>query len=173
MSIPIVIEYVWNEENFIRGNGYYLRSLVRTPIRILFYIFSSLIFILACIAIYRKGIQISSGFLFLVGAYLLFLRHFEYKYFARRRFKKRPDKNKRIRIEVTEDIIKSEVEDIGKSEANWNSVYKALRNKEGIIIYPNEGIYHWIPNHAFQNEEELNQFWDLVKRKVQLCKEAF
>jgi hypothetical protein len=173
MSTPIVIQYIWNEENFIRGNSYYLKSLVRTPIRILFYVFSSLIFILGCIAIYSDGIQTSSVIIVLAGAYLLFLRHFEYKYFARRRFKKRPDKNKNIRIEVTEDLIKSEVEDIGKSEANWNSVFKALRTKEGIIIYPNDGIYHWLPNHAFQSEDELNQFWDLVKRKVKLCKNAF
>jgi hypothetical protein len=90
------------------------------------------------------------------GLYFLFLRPLEVRFWTRRQFVRRPDKNKEIEWLFAIDRI-----EVSSSSANssftWDELAKAVYCPEGLLLYQNEQIFHWIPAHAFQSPDELDR----------------
>ncbi len=93
----------------------------------------------------------------------------EFNYFARRRFHKGSDRNKRVKWEFFPDSIEVKVEDKGESKLLWSAFEKAVQTKNGILIYSDGWTYYWVPNRAVQAPFAMDDLWGLLKEKNIKC----
>ncbi len=56
---------------------------------------------------------------------------------------------------------------LGHGEALWQAFAKVVRTPEGIMLYPNDQIFHWLPRHGFASDAEFEIFCELAKGKVE------
>jgi pimeloyl-ACP methyl ester carboxylesterase len=48
----------------------------------------------------------------------------------------------------------------------WAFFQKAIRTREGFLLYPNPRLFHWLPMHAFRDTGDVERFAELAKSKV-------
>ncbi len=169
MIAPIVADYYWSEDDYLESQRLHWRALVRRPFRYLLHFIFGLVLVAGLWGLYKGTDLSSSTTAIFVGAYILFLRKVEFNYFARQRFRKRSDRNKRVKWEFSPDSIEVKVEDVGESKLLWSAFEKAVHTKNGILIYSNGGIYYWMPNRAVQAPFAMDDLWGLLKEKNIEC----
>lgn len=54
----------------------------------------------------------------------------------------------------------------GEASFTWNNIFKLEQNKKQFLLYVNNTIAHVIPKSSFQNQQEQEQFLQLVRRKM-------
>jgi hypothetical protein len=55
---------------------------------------------------------------------------------------------------------------IAKSDAAWASVYKAVLSRDGLLLYSNERMFHWLPCDAFASADDFAAARALVEASV-------
>lgn len=103
--------------------------------------------------------------LLFVSVYVLSQRLFVKRYFTRQ-FEKQPSRNKMVHYIIDDQSIKSKTEDLSESNSQWSVFAKVARTPLGFLLYPNERLFHWIPNHAFSSVEEANALEEIARRHV-------
>lgn len=171
-TTQIIAEYQWSEDAYRESRRQNLRAQVRRPFRYAFYFVSSLILAAGIWGLYADKALPSAMVLTLIGAYLLVFRRVEARYFAKRRFQQRSDKNKEIRWQFRPDDIHVEVSDLGDSNISWAAFEKAVRTKDGIVLYSAGGVHHWLPNYAVASPSTIDDLWKLLQIKVIKCQIA-
>jgi hypothetical protein len=166
MDTIINIKYRWNSDEAISAHTSHRLHTFRKPFRIA----ANTIAILAMFAgIYRIVVFGWAFFpvaIFAGGFYWLFIRRYDMAWSVRRRFKKRPDRDKIVNWKINEHKLHSSVEGIGESTVIWESFLKVVHGPNGFLFYPNNQMYNWFPHSAFQDQHEIEKFEELAKAKI-------
>ena len=169
MEQPIIVKYRWSADDLLQGYRYHWRQSWRPPFRIAF---SAAIYIVAilCVAAgivaYRNG-DFSVGLIIcpLLGLYWL-LRPLVFRWKVRRQFAKRPDKDREIEWEIAPDkiLVRSS---LGHSEFCWERFTKCVQTPSGLMFYPVDQIFHFLPRRGFSSDADFEQVAELAKSKIQ------
>lgn len=95
----------------------------------------------------------------------LFTRRAIHKFYAQKL-----DRDMEVTWEISDDGIRAKTE-LMASENKWAVFQKAVKAKEGFLLYPSSSMYHWIPMHAFR-DGDAERFAELVKEKIKDYQQA-
>jgi len=79
-------------------------------------------------------------------------------------YAQKPDRDMEVTWEISDDGIRAKTE-LMASENKWAVFQKAVKAKEGFLLYPSSSMYHWIPMRAFR-DGDAERFAELAKEKV-------
>ena len=166
MSDIIKLEHEWNAKEAFSARDAHQLLAFRKPFRFA----ANIIAFLAMFAgIYRTVVFGWSMFpiaIFLGGFYWVFLRKHDVAWTFRRNFKKRPDNNKIVKWQISENELHSIVDGIGESTLSWTSFTKAVHTPQGFLLYQNDQIYNWLPHDGFINATDIARLSELAKAKI-------
>jgi len=167
MEEPIVIRYRWTAEELLRATRYFWRSMFGLRLRLILFGWAAL---LAAVSFW-VGLSFVTTWLFLVVLfYVFFLSDLTLGWAVRRKFKQRPDRDVEIEWRVTEEQlrIRSKLSD---SEVAWEIFAKGVIAPDGVLLCPNNQIFHWLPREGFASDAEFGRFLELAKSKVPKIRE--
>ena len=168
MEHPIIVRFRWSADDLYQGYCYHQRQGCRRVIRAMA---NATIYTLAVISglggiyAYRTGDSWIVCFLFALFGLFWWSRSFWHRRLVWRQFAKRPDKDLDIEWEIGPDriLVRSP---IGNSDLSWKAFAKVVRTPSGIMFYPIDRIFHYLPRHGFASDAEFEQVMELAKSKV-------
>lgn len=168
MDQPVTIKYRWTADELLQAYRYHFRHTCRPVFRFGLHIIFALMLLAGVFGLLRESERFSARpIVFVVlGTYWFALRPFERRWMVRRRFSKRSDKDTELEWQVTPDQIQTRSA-LGRSEFGWQALTKVVRTPTGVMLYPNDQIFHWLPRHGFANDEDFERFVALAKSKIQ------
>ena len=146
MEQPITIRFRWTADGLPQAYRYHFRHTCRPVFRFglnFIFAFSVLCGVLLLTVSGPDGkapLPISLGCL-VVGIYWFAIRPFERRWKIRRQFRKRPDQDIEVEWQVDSDKLFTRSA-LGHSEVLWQSFAKVERTPEGVLLYPNDQIFH-------------------------------
>jgi hypothetical protein len=167
MEQPIVIRFRWTADELLRAYGYHFRHTCRPVFRFaLHFIFA--LMILAGYGLIRKGdATIALGIAFLAGGiYWFVFRRFERRWMVRRQFRKRPDRDIELEWQIADDKIRTQ-SSLGQSEFGWQTFAKMVRTPTGVMLYPIDQMFHWLPRAGFASDADFERCLALAKSKIE------
>ena len=164
--------YTWTADLCVAAYSVALRNSFQHKIRIA--IITVLIVLVVLIAIDPSagGIGGFSWIMALAAAVLLATSRPARNWWIRRPFAKRPDANAPMSVALGGDRLKFDMSGIAKSDAAWASVYKALLSADGLLLYSNERMFHWLPRDAFASAEDFAAARALIEANVARVKSS-
>ena len=78
---------------------------------------------------------------------------------------KRPDKDREIEWQFGKEGV-AVISDQSNSELRWSVFSKVVRCPKGLLLYPNDQIFHRIPRHGFASETDFELTCALARAKV-------
>lgn len=171
MEQPVIIRFRWTEEDLIQAYRYHFRHICRPAFRFALHILFSVLLVGGIFMLVISGpagkapLPVSLAFLY-AGIYWFAIRPFVRRWMLRRQFSKRPDRD--IELEWQVDAYKICTQSpLGHAELGWKAFTKIVRTPKGIMVYPNDQIYHWLPRRGFTGDAEFERFFELAKSKIQ------
>ncbi|NNE34241.1 MAG: YcxB family protein [Rhodothermales bacterium] len=161
----ITATYKWVVDELLTAQRYDFRHKVRRPFRIAGYILAAFVLLAGVGIIWKDGFALTPALMILFGLYVFFLRHVEAKFFAKRKFKKLPARNKEITWTFSEDRLDYSSQDLSEGKMNWDAITKVVIAPTGLLLCPQDEIFYWLPNKAFKSESDRELLLDLVCRK--------
>ena len=59
---------------------------------------------------------------------------------------------------------------LGQSDIAWQAFAKVVKAPDGLLFYPSEAVFLWLPLHGFANAEAFGRVGELARAKVpRLC----
>jgi hypothetical protein len=165
MDHEITASFVWTAEELIKAQENHWRVQCRPSFRIILVLFSMLMIIAGVGGYLKDGLSASSIFLTLGGLYFVFIRKYEARWMARRRFKKRPDKDAQVVVVLQDENLHTKTAD-SESKQNWNQISKVRKARNGFLLYPNDSLYCFLPSSAFRSEIDRLSAENLFRSKV-------
>ena len=158
--------YTWTTDLCVAAYSVALRNSFQHKIRIA--IITVLIVLVVLIAIDPSagGIGGFGWIMALAAAVVLATSRPARNWWIRRRFAKRPDANAPMSVALGDDGLKFDMPGIAKSDAAWASVYKAVLSRDGLLLYSNERMFHWLPRDAFASADDFAAARALVEANV-------
>jgi hypothetical protein len=152
----------------LTANSHASKELARRGFRLLLFPLGvcAIIFALVNPANLEALLRIYVG---VMGVYVVFRRAIT-NYIIRRQFDKRPDKDIEITFDATETGMNWNTKE-STSSFGWNLIFKGRRYQNGFLIFQNQRIFHWIPNHSFISGLDIQTFSELLKSKLKDYKE--
>lgn len=80
-------------------------------------------------------------------------------------FKRRPDADKEIHWRFSDEGIRIESFG-GQSELQWDFFAKIIQTSRGLLFFPNNQVFHWVPRHGFAAESDYEQTIAWAKTKA-------
>ena len=160
----IEASFQWTAEQAAISTRYHLRNTCRRPFRVASYVIAVLAIAGGIFRITRFGWSFLAFSLIAGGVYWIFLRRYDVEWTARRRFKKRPDKDKFVKWQLSPEEITFETEGIGGGTVKWNAFTKAVKTPKGYLLYPNDQMYYWLPIVALNGHEK--DFEELLRKNL-------
>lgn len=160
--MEIEVQSRFDEKTMSRGYFWHLRSGVE---RWIYPVVGALCFVAGGWFLFARS-DSRSGMLFLaVGCWWLGFRYFYYKHYFRRSIRKNPIHNRILLFKIADDSLKLRAEDIDVRVA-WSSIYRSIATPDGILIYPQEKMFYWIPKDAFSSDEDFSKVTDVLKKQT-------
>ncbi len=170
MEQPIIVRYRWTADEAIQARHYHLHHVIRPIVRVGANVLFAFCIVVGVLRLILYPITDKSSLLralawLTLGGYWFILRPLVRRWVIRRRFKKEPDRDREIDWEFSEDKIRVSTAH-SNSERVWHSYTKVVRTPEGILLYPNEEMYQWLPRSGFANDKEFVRFIELSAGKI-------
>jgi hypothetical protein len=171
MEQTVAIRFRWTADELLRAHRYHFRHTCRPMFRFgLHFLFAVVLFggVLMLVSSGPSGkapLPVAIGFL-VTGIYWFALRSFNRRWLTRRQFSKRPDRDLEIEWQVGSEKIFARSA-LAQSEISWQAFTKMVRTPAGILLYPNDQMYHWLPRHGFASDAEFERFVKLAEGKIQ------
>ena len=171
MEQPVIIRFRWTDDDLFQACRYHFRHTCRPAFRFSLHFLFAALLIGGVVMLASSGpagkapLPISLSFMF-AGTYWFAVRPFERRWIVRRQFSKRPDRDIELEWHVTADKIRIQ-STLGHSEFGWQAFTKMLRTPSGVMLYPIDQIYHWLPRRGFANDAEYERFSELAKSKIE------
>jgi hypothetical protein len=160
MSKTIKLSYIWDKETYLKASKLaYDYELKKSNKKFIGWFFIALTQF-GVVAAMKKG---SIGLLLIstvLVVYWYFLRWPLRKKVIERTFEKLKNANQKYSVESTENNIAIEGKDIP-----WSEITQVLAQDDGIFIYLNQDSI-FIPNVAFKEFEERNEFLTILKNRI-------
>ena len=167
MEPPITVRFLWTANELCLGYHYHFRHICRPTIRFGLHAIFALVLCggaLACMQ--ERGWGLVAPLVAVwVGLYWFFIRGYAFRWAVRRQFAKRPDKNAEIEWQIAADKLTVR-SSLGYSEFSWRALAKVLRTPQGLMLYPFDNLFHWLPRHSFLSDAEFDRAADLARTMV-------
>jgi YcxB-like protein len=167
MEQPIVIRFRWTADELLRASGYHFRHSCRPVFRFALHFIFALMLVAGAFGL-RNGSAVSlplSIGLLAGGIYWFALRPFERRWIGRRQFSKRPDRDMELEWQVAADKIRTQ-SGLGQSEFSWQIFAKMVRTPHGVLFYPTDQIFHWLPRSGFASDSDFERLVELARSKI-------
>lgn len=109
-----------------------------------------------------------------VGIFLL-LSPFWTRWFFLRSFKKSfrqlPNLGKEILWNFDEENLSGQGDGF-EFRTTWANMHEAIITSQGFLIYPQKGVFHWIPATAFDNPTAFTEVGKVIKQSVKNVREG-
>ena len=167
MSTQITASFRWSKNEFLRAQRLALRH--SSAGAVVLYRLMPAIGVLILLSGIVQLYQHTTGWPGVVFTLLFSSLFFSMPFFARRTalklYAQKPDRDMEVRWDISNDGIRSKTE-LASSENTWAFFQKALRVREGFLLYPGGSVFHWLPMHAFRDTADVERFAELVKSNV-------
>jgi hypothetical protein len=117
------------------------------------------------VLLWKNPFTLLSIYLVALGFYLAFLRKLVARHFVRKNFAKRPDQNVEVKFTADDNGITISTKN-SNSSCQWTLFSKVLKFEDGVLLYSNSQIYHWIPAHAFSSQYNFQIFTEILRKQV-------
>jgi len=171
MEQPVIIRFRWTDDDLLQAYHYHFRHTCRPVFRFGLHFLFAVLLIGGVLMLVSSGpggkapLPISLSCL-AGGVYWFAVRPFERRWVVRRQFSKRPDRDIELAWQVAADKIRTQ-STLGHSEFSWQALTKMVRTPSGVMLYPIDQVYHWLPRRGFTSDAEFERFTDLAKSKIQ------
>lgn len=145
---------------------YHFRHTCRPAFRFALNVLCALM-ILAGYSLIRQGngkVVLGLGLL-AAGVYWFAFRRWERRWTARRQFRKRPDREVENVWQLATDKIRTQ-SSLGQSELNWQAFIKVVCTPDGLMLYPLDQMFHWLPRVGFATDAEFERGAELARSKI-------
>lgn len=169
MEQPVNVKYRWTVTELESAYRCHNRQSSRISLLWLVHFLSGL-FIVVGVYHIRTGNEPANGiFMITIGLAWSTFMIFGRRWFARRHFTRRPDRDQEIEWQIFPDrlVVHS---GLGQSEFKWEALAKAVRTPNGFLLYPNDRIFHWLPRHGFDDPDDFDRLSELARVKLQKFK---
>ena len=161
----ITATYTWTMDELIAAHENHARARCR-PVFRLGLVCIALLAILAGWGYYLSlGWGIPSILFPLIGVYILFLRKYDKRAAIRRHFKRRPDRNTEVVWTMQDDDLHIKTHE-SECRSKWSQIASVRKAHNGLLLYPNEAIFCWLPFHALPDESQREAVEALLREKV-------
>lgn len=119
-----------------------------------------------CLCIYSivvAGPSVVTSLFLLALVYLYVIRRYERRWWVRREFEKRPDKNSDIEWLINADKLQIK-SSLMEAELIWSAFVQVVQTRDGFIFYSNEGVFNFFPKRGFQNDSEFQRLAQLAEK---------
>lgn len=165
METPISASFRWTVDELLTAQRIHMKhSKMGRKIQRASRIFGPLALIAGIALGIADGLDARS-FFFSVGGVFLIAIPLLTRQAVRKQFAKRPDRDKILTYQLDSERITSK-SDASFANFEWNLVSRVLQTPEGILIYLNDQMFHWIPATAFSSRKDEAAFSKLVRAKV-------
>ena len=82
-------------------------------------------------------------------AYWFLVRPRRLRSYAERVLQQMSVRDQKVRWELSSEGLAC-ADPNSSTSFNWVSVYEAVETPDGLLLFMNEGIFHWLPSHAFE-----------------------
>lgn len=163
----IEAKYVLSAAELMRGVDFHLRRKLKlaqnTPI------FAAL-FLILFVLIYRNAqLSVLPWLLIFIIAGFGLVYPWLLKLAIKRSFRKLPDFNKEMFFAFAEDHLFIKTAD-GESRRSWDSLSEAIIGQDGMLIYLQPALFHWLPASAFKPPADFARAVELMTRKIKKVK---
>jgi YcxB-like protein len=171
MEQTVTIRFRWTADELLRAHCYHFRHMCRPVFRFGLHLLFAVILLGGVMMLFTSGpsgkapLPVTIGFL-IVGSYWFAVRPFEHRWWTRRQFNKRADRDLEIEWQVGSDKILARSA-LAQSEITWQAFTKMVRTPGGVMLYPNDQMYHWLPRHGFVSDAEFERFVELAKSRIE------
>ena len=148
----IEASFLWTDEQAVIANRYHQRYTCRRPFRIAANGIAILAITGGVFRLSRFGLSLLPVGLIVGGLYWIFLRRYDMAWTVKRRFNKRPDKDKQVKWHFSPEGVDFETENLGSGRVKWDAFTKAVKTPVGYLLYPNDQMYHWLPTVALKGD---------------------
>jgi hypothetical protein len=165
MDEPVTIKYRWTVDELFQAYRYNFRHLCRPIFR--FALNAIFVFmILGGSLLIPPGRSPVFGIVMLVGGiYWFAIRPFERSWTIRRRFAKRPDKDLEMEWQITPEKLATR-STAHSADLTWQLIAKVVRTPAGIMLYPIDQVFYWLPRHGFASDAEFERLVEIAKSKA-------
>jgi hypothetical protein len=163
----VVARFRWTADDLIQARSYHRKQSMRRPFRLALYLAALLFLGLGAIGLTNPRLEGSLVFggLVLAGLWILLSQTLLISWISRYQFSKRPDQNKEVEWQFGQEAV-AIITDQSNSELSWSMFSKALQCPSGLMLYPNDQIFHWIPRHGFSSDADFERSCTLARAKV-------
>lgn len=173
MDAPIVSRFRWTADELLQAQDWHFRHQCRPAFRFGYHCLFALMILAGC-GLLRSSSSVGLGIGFILGGvYWFALRRMTRRWIVRRQFRSRPDRDVEIEWQITPDKIRTQHK-FGGSEFDWDIFAKVVLTPDGVLFYPTNQIFHWLPRTGFADDSEFERCVELAKTKVErhyLCSE--
>jgi hypothetical protein len=125
-----------------------------------------LVCLLAISALLFFGMRnVGGGSLFIGFSLLLVFSRSIDRHLLRWRFRKSPYWNRRIRVELVEDGVRTSSE-LGDSTVLWPAFTRVVGLRHGFLLYQGPQVFNWLPLSAFQSAPSRDSIAALLRAKA-------
>lgn len=151
MAEPIRANFHWTVNELLAGTRAHYCARFPLALRIAYFVAGGLTLLVGLAQ------TILYGYLALLLAGVIILTQYTVimPLTLRAQFKRRPDGECDVAWEFSPSGIRS---DSGghKADSQWTAYEKIVRTKSGLLFYPTQTVFNWVPRHAFKDEAEFD-----------------
>jgi len=100
------------------------------------------------------------------GDLFFLLQELQARLFARRELRKVPQAERQVSFRFDCDHVEIVMPVIGRRVLVWTAMGKPMRTAEGLVIYPDDELCHWLPNEGFRALADIERTWQLIEAKA-------
>ena len=159
---PVTARFVWTVDELAQAQRIHAQHQCRSSLQSVVYLLLWLMPIGGAIGLITGTTtdRVVCWALLFGGLAIIFMRPIAIRFVRHYRFNRRPDKNKKIEWRFAPEVIHVQT-DTAKSEFGWEVFSKIVRSKQGILFYPNDQIFHWVPRNGFQDNPDFEKVTEL------------
>ena len=143
----LVSKYIFNVESLERGNYWHMNSPRRSKISLFL---NSALLIMAIFFSIKKN-YILAGFNIFIIIFSLLLQKLSKSLFNNQ-LRKNPQYDKDVIHKFNESGFES-ITDNSTGKFEWNALLKTTITPDGILLYPQENLFYWIPNNSMESSK--------------------
>lgn len=161
----VTASYKWTADELIAAHENHARAQCRWPFRVGL-IFLALVAVLAGWAYYSSnGWGVPAVLFPLGGVYILFFRRLDKRAAIRRHFSRRPDRDTEVVWTLRDEYLHIKTSD-SEFQTAWSQIATVRKARNGLLLYPNETTFYWLPFHALSSEGQREATETLLRDKI-------
>lgn len=154
MAESVRANFRWTVNELLAGTRAHYCARFPLALRIAYFVAGGLTFLVGLTQTIQYGSRAMMSMI--VGLILLTQYTVIMPLTLRSQFKRRPDGDSDVTWEFSSGGIQS-LSGGNKADSQWTAYEKIVRTKGGLLFYPTQTVFNWVPRHAFNDEAAFEQ----------------